>query len=157
MKSQPQRRKHPRLKDKKIYSQPGTIVHIIIGTFKKQPYFKNNDLAQNFCEVLIETAKEKQAKIYAYCIMPDHIHILLESSEQMDIIKFIKYLKGRFATWCRKNDKIIRFQKSFYDHILRKDEDIYTVAKYIIGNPVRAGLQDHFGDYPFAGSLVFKL
>jgi len=88
--------------------------------------------------------------------MPDHIHILIESSKNMSIISFIKHVKGRFVSWCRENDKNIRFQRSFYDHILRKEEDVYTISRYIIGNPIRAGIEDHFGDYLFAGSLVFE-
>ena len=156
IKHQTPKRKYPRLKDKSIYSQPGITAHIIIGTFQKQPYFNDTELAQKFLEVLVETAKENNTRIYAYCIMPDHIHILIESSKNMSIISFIKHVKGRFVSWCRENDKNIRFQRSFYDHILRKGEDVYTISRYIIGNPIRAGIEDHFGDYLFAGSLVFE-
>ena len=150
-------RKYPRLKNKAVYSQPGIIAHIICGTFKKQPYFNDTELAQKFCEILIDTSKENQNRTHAYCVMPDHIHTLVEPSKEMDIITFIKTVKGRFVSWCRKNDKNFRFQKSFYDHILRRDEDIYTTARYIIGSPVRAGIEKHFGDYPYAGSLVYDL
>lgn len=73
----------------------------------------------------------------------------------MGIIEFVRYIKGRFATWCRKNDKNMRFHKSFYDRLLRKEEDVYGTAKYIMGNPVRAGIEPRVGNYPFAGSLVF--
>ena len=105
--------------------------------------------------MVIETAKENQIKVYAYCVMPDHIHLLLEPSESMGIIEFVRYVKGRFSTWCRKNNRKMRFQKSFYDHLLRKEEDVYGTAKYIMGNPVRAGIEARVGNYPFAGSLVF--
>ena len=155
MKPAHKKRKYTRLKNRDIYSQIGMIAHVIIGTFDKQPYFKQRQLAQKLCEVLIETARENQIKVYAYCIMPDHMHMLLEPSESMGIIEFVRYIKGRFATWCRKNNKSMRFQKSFYDHILRKEEDVYLTAKYIMGNPARAGIEPCVGNYPFAGSLVF--
>ena len=89
--------------------------------------------------------------------MPDHIHLLLEASEKCSIIDFIKHVKGRFASYCRKGGKTVRLQRSFYDHVLRKEGDIYQVARYIIGNPVRAEISRSFGDYPYAGSLVFNL
>ena len=150
-------RKHPRLKNKAIYSQPGTVVHIIIGTVEKQTYFNDMKAGRKLCEIIINTAKEYGNRLYAYCIMPDHVHILVEASEKLGIIEFVKHIKGRFRTWCRKSGKNIKLQKSFYDHVLRKDEDVHTVARYIMGNPVRAGFTERFGDYPFAGSLEFNL
>jgi len=150
-------RKHTRLKNKDIYSTKGNIVHIIIGTYKRHPYFKDTDMANEFCGLLIETARQVKNPVYAYCIMPEHIHLLIEPSENMNIMDFIKCLKGRFTSDCRKKGKEMRFQRSFYDHILRTDEDVYAVTKYIVGNPVRAGIEERFGDYPFAGSLEFNL
>ena len=41
------------------------------------------------------------------------------------------------------------WQKGFHDHAIRKDEDIKAVARYIIANPLRAGLVENIGDYPF--------
>lgn len=155
MKAPLNKRKYTRLKNREIYSQVGVIAHVIIGTFDKRPYFEQRELAQRLCQVLIETAKENRIKIYAYCIMPDHVHLLFESSESMGVIEFVRYIKGRFATWCRKNNRNMRLQKSFYDHLLRKEEDVYSAAKYIMGNPVRAGIETRVGNYPFAGSLVF--
>jgi hypothetical protein len=40
--------------------------------------------------------------------------------------------------------------EGFYDHALRKEEDIRVVAEYIINNPVRAGLVKEWRDYPFS-------
>lgn len=42
------------------------------------------------------------------------------------------------------------WQRGFYDHALRKEEDIRTSAEYIVNNPVRAGLVENWVDYPFA-------
>ena len=48
------------------------------------------------------------------------------------------------------------WQQSFYDHALRKAEDVLDVAAYIFENPVRAGIVDDPADYPWSGSLVWK-
>ena len=40
------------------------------------------------------------------------------------------------------------WQKTFYDHALRKEEDVRDIARYIVANPLRAGLVEHIGDYP---------
>lgn len=151
------KRKHPRLNNKNLYSTRGSVAHIIIGTYKKTPYFKNHDYAEGFLQFLINTAGEKENKLYAYCIMPDHIHILPESSEHNSIIDYVRLIKGRFTSHCRKLDWNIKLQKSFYDHLVRKEDDIRMLSKYIMGNPVRAGIESAIGVYPFAGSLVFEM
>ena len=48
------------------------------------------------------------------------------------------YLQRSGALW----------QKAYYDHALRKEEDIRAVARYIVANPLRAGLVDKLGNYP---------
>jgi putative transposase len=150
-------RRYPRLKNKELYSMPGTIAHIIIGTDKKRPYFANHKYADAFTQLIIKTAQEKDINLYAYCIMTDHIHILIASSMDCSITDYVRLIKGRFTKYCRDAGLDIDFQRSFYDHLLRKEEDIEEVARYIIGNPVRAGIGSKFGEYPFAGSMVFKI
>ena len=45
------------------------------------------------------------------------------------------------------------WQKSFHDHALRADEDMRTVARYMAANPLRAGLVQRIGDYPFWNAI----
>ncbi len=49
-----------------------------------------------------------------------------------------EYLNRQGALW----------QKSFYNHALRKNEDVRAIARYIVSNPLRAGLVENIGDYP---------
>ena len=141
-------RKYTRLSNKDIYSVPGNTAHIIIGTDNKQPYFRVHEYAGAVAQLIIKTAGEKSIELYAYCIMPDHIHILVEASNDCSILDYVRLIKGRFSTYCRKVGWKVKLQRSFYDHLLRKEEDIEEVAKYIIGNPVRADIESLFGAYP---------
>ena len=151
------RRKHPRLRNKSIYSIPGTVVHVIIGTHRKQAHFSDPLYAMGLCKIILSVAKEFENRVHAYCVMPDHLHILVEASQKMGVIEFVKTVKGRFYSWCKRRGIELRLQKSFYDHVLRRDEDVRTVARYILGNPVRAGISIKIGEYPFAGSTEFSL
>lgn len=151
------KRKYSRLNNRELYSTPGMIAHVIIGTEKKKGYFENHVFAKAICKLITDTAKEKGNKLYAYCVMPDHIHILIESSKNCSIIEYVRLVKGRFSKFCRDNEWDIHLQRSFYDHLVRKEEDIEKLSGYIAGNPVRAGIVSSIGEYPFAGSLVFDL
>ena len=151
-------RKYPRLKDKSLYNIPGMVAHITIGTENKTNIFCNDKLSSLFKKVLIRLASEKSFPIHAYCIMPDHIHLLLESTDEYGIIDFVKILKGNFAAECRRcGIKVSGLQRSFYDHLVRKNEDLLTIAKYILNNPVRKGIVRDYKDYHFCGSLVYDL
>jgi len=108
---------------------------------------------------LLRTAcKENNIPLYAYCILPDHAHFLLSASEVQGIIEFVREIKSRSTkiAWQHGYGGKI-WQRSFYDHFLRKDEDCRMVANYIINNPVRNGIVEHWKDYPFSGSLVYEL
>ncbi len=150
-------RKYTRLKNKELYSTPGTIAHIIIGTQNKIPYFKNQVAAENITRLVMQTAEERNIKLYAYCVMPDHIHLLFAASNNCSITDYVRIIKGRFSASCRNAGWEIRFQRSFYDHLLRKEDDIEEVSRYIIGNPVRARIKSVYGVYPYAGSMVYKI
>lgn len=144
--------------DAEIYKTPGLPCSITICTRKRNPIFNKKKLAEECLNLLKEISSLNNIPIYAYCIMPDHIHLLLSASEQLGIIEFISRLKNlttRIAWKHNFQGKI--WQKSFYDHFLRKDEDIEKVAIYILNNPVRKGLVQEWRDYPFCGSLVFDL
>ena len=80
----------------------------------------------------------------AFVLMPDHLHWLVQLGVHAEIEKVVGRVKSLIA---RRLDGGI-WQTGFYDHALRKDEDIAAVARYIVANPVRAGLVGRLGDYP---------
>jgi len=55
------------------------------------------------------------------------------------------------------NKPKMRWQKDFYDHIIRTNENIATQVRYILDNPVRRGLLSSWQEYPFMGSIGCKL
>ena len=90
----------------------------------------------------------------AYCFMPDHVHLLLEAKEQANLIRFMKAFKQMSAYRHSRAFSQPLWQKGYYDHILRKEEDVRSVAQYIFENPLRAGLVDSLHEYPFLGGTL---
>ena len=82
--------------------------------------------------------------------MPDHVHWLFQLGEAGTLSSVVKGFKARSAQ--RVNGYLDRqgalWQKGFYDHAVRKEEDIRGIARYIVANPLRAGLVENIGDYP---------
>ncbi len=79
---------------------------------------------------------EHMFDIYAYCFMPNHIHVEpVGLSPGSDLIEFMRSWKGTSTVPLREVGLDDPFQKGFYDHILRRDDNPNAVAWYIFNNP----------------------
>jgi len=144
--------------DPEVYATAGLPCLVTIGTSRKQPVFSHRQLAEDVVSLLKALCKEDDIPMYAYCIMPDHVHLLFSASGTMDIIGFVRELKSRSTRIAWQHGYKGRiWQRSFYDRFLREDEDCRVAADYIIQNPVRNGIVEKWSDYPFLGSLVYEL
>ena len=95
--------------------------------------------------------------------MPDraayrYLHIVVAPGKKRDIVQFVGEYKGRTTRLSRRFGMKGKFwQTSFYDHFLRKEEDVRDVVMYVLHNPVRKGLVSEWREYPYSGSLVYEL
>ena len=90
--------------------------------------------------------------ILAYCFMPDHVHVVVEGkTDEADLKRFVKAWKQKTGFEFAKRSRHRLWQVGFFDHVLRSDESTERQVKYVLGNPVRAGLARTIGEYPFAG------
>ena len=84
-----------------------------------------------------------------YVIMPDHIHMILSrqsgsSQKDSSVPTIIMYLKNKVLYNARKQLGVSDvFQRSFYDHVIRSDNDYEETVKYIRNNPARRYLKNH--------------
>ena len=131
--------------------------HLTWGTADKNPLLSDPSLVVPLIEELECETSGEGFLLYAYCFMPDHVHLLLFPEGVQDVVSFIQSYKSKTTRIYWKTGKKGRlWQHGFYDRILRQEENIKQVARYILDNPVRKGLIDDVHEYPFSGSLVFK-
>ncbi len=90
--------------------------------------------------------------------MPDHLHLLVEgTSDGSDCRRLITEAKQYAGFYYAKAHGARLWQRYGYEHVLRDDEPMQVIARYILENPIRAGLVARVEDYPFLGSLVYSL
>jgi putative transposase len=108
-------------------------------------------------EQILRSAVDERFDVLAHCIMPDHVHILVEGrTESSDLRRFVKVVKQRAGYVARTTLGIpLTWQEGYYEHVLRSDESTKAVIRYILENPVRAGLVAHVNDYPFSGAMYW--
>ncbi len=93
--------------------------------------------------------------IHAYCVMPDHMHILAgAATDESNLIKFVESFKQETACGFARRRGRRLWQFKYYDHILRASDSADRVACYIWLNPVRQGLCRAPAEYPFLGSFT---
>ena len=126
------------------FSQPNQIYHITFTTKNREPIFKNFAHARLIINALKQSDELQHTNTLAFVVMPDHVHWLLALSGNQKLHQVIKTIKSKVTI---KIGQPI-WQAGYYDHAVRKDEDIVNIARYIIANPIRAGLVKRVGDYP---------
>jgi len=107
---------------------------------------------------LVHVADVERFFVIAYCFMPDHLHALVKGTDRAsDFRRFVRLFKQRSAFhWKRRYGQIL-WQRSYFEHVLRDDEAMLGVARYILDNPVRAGLVNRPEQYPYLGSLTMTV
>ena len=116
----------------------GHAFSITIATRMRRPYFAGPEAAPIALQALRESAESHDAAVFAYCFMPNHAHLLAATPSERAL-----NLSGPF------------WQTRYFDHALRQEESLETVASYIWENPVRAGLVAEARDHRYSGSLAF--
>jgi REP element-mobilizing transposase RayT len=85
--------------------------------------------------------------VYAYCLMPDHVHLLLGIPFGFSLSHLVGAWKSCcYRLWRDRGYEHSFWQRSYYDHALRREENLRRAAEYILNNPVRADLVGRFED-----------
>jgi putative transposase len=122
------------------------------------PLFVAGDVVAVFVSLLKAAAEKHACGVSIYCFMPDHVHLLLSGQHEFsDAWSALTLFKQRTGFWLGRHCPGIRWQKDFYDHIIRRTEDLGAQVRYIAGNPVRRGLVKDWREYPFTGAIGVDL
>jgi len=125
---------------------------------RRQKLFTTQDVVDLVLEQITRAAAEYQFEITTYCFMPDHLHLVVEGKgADSDAKQFIARAKQYSGFYYKQAHGSTLWQRYGFEHVLRDDELTLVVAKYILENPVRAGLVEQVENYPFLGSLVHSL
>ena len=122
------------------YASDGDI-HVVLCTREGTP-FHDTSLATLICENVEFYAKRLGYRLYGYCLMPDHLHVLFSPADSGRPLRdWLRDFKS-FTTnqWRQRKCGSRLWQESAYDHVCRSGETAETVLTYIVDNPVRAGL-----------------
>ena len=144
-------RQHSRDLRKGRYSETGRIYLVTTTTHQRTPWFQDLLNARCLVQALMEAQQRGLSETLAYALMPDHLHWLLVLGEKRNLSTVVGGVKSLSAH--RIGHRI--WQTGFHDHGLRHEKDLKEVSRYVVANPLRAGLVKSLRDYPHWDSIWF--
>jgi putative transposase len=125
------------------------------GTNKNSIFFDDKD-RNYFLACLNDRAKKTETKIWAYCLMDNHFHLLLVPEQEQSLGKCLHGTTFRYAQYY--NQKYGRtgrlWQNRYFSCPIDRDEYLWTAARYIERNPVRANMVKRAEDWVWSSAGV---
>ena len=115
-------------------------------------WLQNDDVAQ----VVMNSLRFNDGKLYELhlaMIMPNHIHMIIKPlTDSNKPVSLAKIMKDHKSYTANEANKILQRNGQFwhhenYDHYIRSDEEYYRIKEYILNNPVKAELVDHYRNW----------
>ena len=132
------------------------IYHIMLRGINQQQIFEDSEDYNKFLQIVKDSKAISEFKIFAYCLMGNHIHLLIQEQKE-PIEQIMKRIATRFVYWY--NIKYQRvghlFQDRFKSEPVENDAYFLTVLRYIHQNPIKASLCKRIEDYEYSSYNEF--
>lgn len=132
------------------------IYHVMLRGINKQKIFHDDGDREKFINILKRNKRESQIKVYGWCLMENHIHLLLGEGKE-DISISMKRIGVGFVWYynCKYKRTGHLFQDRYRSEKVETDEYLLTVIRYMHQNPVKAGLVRSSKDWPWSSCGVY--
>ena len=122
------------------------------GNRRQDVFFSNTD-KDYYLKLLQQYALEHQVEVLAYCLMTNHIHLILKPATQNGLQKVLKPVHMRYSQYINKQKDWsgILWQGRFFSSAL-DDKYTYHAFRYVENNPVRARMVEKAIDYPYSSA-----
>ncbi|QXE11512.1 MULTISPECIES: REP-associated tyrosine transposase [Pseudomonas] len=130
-------------------SELGRAYLIITVVHQRRRIFSDWQVGRLLIAELRRAHDQRWVDSIAWVVMPDHLHWLVQL-EEIHIERLMQAVKSRSTLTINRalNRKGAFWQTGYHDHAIRDGENLKPYARYIIANPLRAGLVEKIGDYP---------
>jgi putative transposase len=132
-------------------SLPGQVYSITTVTIGRTAFFLDFATGCAAARCFENARFLGDAQMLAWVLMPDHTHWLIQLGERDRLATVVNRIKSASAR--EVNRALGRtgavWERAYHDHALRREEDVVGLARYIVANPIRAGLATRVCDYPF--------
>jgi len=128
------------------------IYHVMLRGINQQNIFHDDEDNLKLIEILVDCKKTDGFVLYGFCLMGNHIHLLIKAATSGDLGQIFKRIGVRYAYWYNSKYKRIGhlFQDRYKSEPVETDEYFLSVLRYIHQNPVRAGISISVASYAWS-------
>lgn len=132
------------------------IYHVMLRGIDRQQIFDDTQDYMYFLQILQQCRVACCFKLYAYCLMGNHVHLLVQVQDD-SLETIFKRIGGRYVYWYNVKYQRVGhlFQDRFKSEPVEDDAYFLTVLRYIHQNPVKANICRHIRDYPYSSYSAY--
>ena len=131
------------------FSEPGRIYLLTVVVHQRRPFFADWHSGRLVVQEFRMVQEDGWADFLTWVVMPDHLHCLVQLRDKT-LAELMCRMKSRSSL--AVNQALGRrgrlWQKGYHDRAVRREEDVKGLARYVVANPIRAGLVTRVHDYP---------
>jgi REP element-mobilizing transposase RayT len=131
-------------------SLSGHYYHVTTATYLRRPLFAEFRAARSAIRALNSSEALAGSELIAWVLMPDHLHALVRLADDAELPRLMNRIKAATGRAVNRHfgtqGKV--WQAAYHDHLIRNDENLQNVARYIVMNPLRANLVKRVSQYP---------
>lgn len=130
----------------------GKICHHILQGINKEYIFQKDEDKKKYLSLLRKYYKDYEIDIICYCIMDNHIHLILYSSNIENISEFMRKVNSIYAMYYNKKYNRVGyvFRNRFKSILILTRKQLYMCIKYIHMNPVKANIVKNENEYKYS-------
>jgi len=127
----------------------GNYYHVLTRGNDRKKIFRYKQDYNCFLKIIKKYLAKFQVSILHYCLMPNHIHLLIQAQKAKDLPKFMQAILQVYASYFRKkyNSSGFVFQNRYKSYLIEKESYLLECARYIERNPIRANIVSNLLDY----------
>jgi REP element-mobilizing transposase RayT len=127
---------------------PGALYHVTSRGNARLPVFEDDHDRERFLAILAEVVPRYKWRCHAYCLMENHYHLLVETIEG-NLSFGMRHLNGVYTQWFNRRHSRAGhlFQGRFKAILVELDSYLLELSRYVVLNPVRAGIARYAGNY----------
>lgn len=135
----------------------GGYYHIVTRGNDRRKLFRYRQDYKYFLEIIKKYLDKFQVSILNYCLMPNHIHLLIQAQKSQDIPKLMQAVLQVYASYFRKkyNSVGFIFQNRYKSCLIDSDSYLLECGRYIERNPLRAKITDNLLNYPWSSFCFY--
>jgi REP element-mobilizing transposase RayT len=132
------------------------LYFLTICCYRRRNVFVRPEVVDLVLQQILRAGRQRHFAINAYCFMPNHFHALAGGvREDSDLPQFASLAKQNSGFHFKRIHRHRLWQEGYFDRVLRSDETEMAVIRYIVENPIRAGIVRSPEEYPYWGSQVY--